>query len=135
MAPISPPERRELIQELYTLEDSARLLIRKIYAAIGPDCREELRYVNAKGDVFLSALDDLIHFDPSARSSVDAQLRELRRETDELIVKRAEIDRRLRDSQRHAAETAEDVQVARANRKAEEIQVEVSRIRGLGEAI
>ncbi len=119
---------RKLREELFALEDGARALIRRICAQIDGDTRDEHRMVSAKLELFVNSADDLIHYDPSARSPHEADLRELRSRTDELILRRVELDRTLRDSRRRELETAEDVRIARAQRHAEEVRVELGQI-------
>lgn len=130
MSRIPPAVRRRLRDELFRLIDESRALTRRIIGEIDPDVdtRDEIRVLSAKGEVFWNAVDDLIHFDPTERSSSDAELKALRRQTDELIVRRAELDRSMRDTRRRALEAEEEVRVARANRLAEETNVEAQRV-------
>lgn len=117
-----------LLQERYAIEDAARALIRKVVEQLGPEVRDELRYVLAKGEVFFDSIDDLIYFDPSERSPEEAERRRLRRHTDELIYARAQLDRQVRDARRRAVEAEENVRIDRARRHADELKIEIARL-------
>lgn len=130
---IPNPTRRELLKERYAIEDAARQLIRRILEELGasPELRDELRFLNAKGEVFFGGIDDLILADPSDLSpDGEGNRRAFRRDTDALFLARAELDRKVLDARRRAVEIGEDVRVERASRLADELKIEIARFDG-----
>jgi hypothetical protein len=101
---LDPHLKRLYLQQARALEDEARSLVRRIADALGDAARDELPYVRAKSELLFSAIDELLHLDPTKRSALDTELRALRRNTDELILRRVELDRRTRDSDHRAEE-------------------------------
>jgi hypothetical protein len=133
MTPISRATQRELLQERYAIEDRARQLIRRILEELGgsAELRDELRFLNAKGEVFFGGIDDLILADPSDLSpGEEGNRRAFRRDTDALFLARAELDRKVLDARRRAVEVEEDVRVERATRFADELKIEIARLDG-----
>ncbi|HEX6039128.1 hypothetical protein [Longimicrobium sp.] len=104
---LSEDLQRDLHHAVRQVEEDGRAVMRRIEGSVKPGrrTRERIRVALAKLDLFKFAVESLIYDDPE---SVDAEIEHLNRESDHLILARAELDRETSRKRRQVENLALD---------------------------
>jgi hypothetical protein len=102
--------QRELDADVRRVEEDARRLIVRVARDRGGDQREWKRNALAKLEVFISELEDGVfdQADDASAGGREREIREIHRMSDDLIAKRAQLDRKRREIRREKGDLAFD---------------------------
>lgn len=128
---IAPELRRSFIGRARALEGSLRRLIHEVMEELPDEDQGELRYISSKIDLLFGDIEELVHFDSqSPTAERDREIREARREFDELTVLRARLVRRERDLRRRHEDLGMEEQKLHARQLADELRAEAGGSKG-----
>lgn len=112
---------------LSELEDSMRRLLRELRRALGPEHRDAEKLASDKLDIFLAGIEELIWLrqgETRHLSARDLKIAELHKESDRVLMLRAQIERTKRATRRELEDLALDRRERETEQTLEELEAE-----------